>query len=38
MLGIFGTLADEAEQRLKTSEELLDQYAQRVFEAQDENR
>ncbi len=33
-----GTLAEEAVQRLKRCEELLDQYAQRVFEAQDENR
>ncbi|HDQ41210.1 MAG TPA: chromate resistance protein ChrB [Desulfonatronum sp.] len=33
-----GTLAKEAEQRLKTCEELLGQYAQRVFDAQDENR
>ncbi len=33
-----GTLAEEAEKRLKKCEELLDHYAQRVFEAQDENR
>ncbi len=33
-----GTLAAEAQQRLRGCEALLDGYAQRVFEAQDENR
>jgi hypothetical protein len=33
-----GKLADEAAQRLKACESLLDGYAQRVFEAHDENR
>jgi len=33
-----GTLAQEARMRLKGCEELLDQYAQLVFDAQDENR
>jgi hypothetical protein len=32
------TLAVEAEQRLETCETLLDAYAQRVFDAHDENR
>ena len=32
------TLAQEAQQRLAACETLLDQYAQRVFEAQEENR
>jgi hypothetical protein len=33
-----GKLADDAAQRLKACENLLDGYAQRVFEAHDENR
>lgn len=33
-----GTLAQEAVRRLKGCEELFDQYAQQVFNAQDENR
>ena len=33
-----GTLAEEASERLKTCETLLDGYAQRVFDAHDENR
>jgi hypothetical protein len=33
-----GKLADEAAQRLEACETLLDGYAQRVFEAHDENR
>ena len=33
-----GKLADDAAQRLKACETLLDRYAQRVFEAHDENR
>jgi hypothetical protein len=33
-----GKLAEEAAQRLKACESLLDGYAQRVFEAHDENR
>src|ERR1700758_2717015 len=33
-----GQLADEAAQRLSACESLLDGYAQRVFEAHDENR
>lgn len=38
-LDFYGAaLALEAEQRLQTCEVLLDAYAQRVFEAQDENR
>lgn len=38
-LDFYGaTLALEAEQRLKDCEALLDSYAQRVFEAHDENR
>lgn len=38
-LDFYGaTLADEAAERLKECETLLDAYAQRVFEAHDENR
>jgi len=38
-LDFYGaTLAAEAEERLKACEALLESYAQRVFEAQDENR
>ena len=38
-LDFYGaTLASEAAERLKTCEGLLDRYAQRVFEAHDENR
>jgi CRISPR/Cas system-associated endoribonuclease Cas2 len=38
-LDFYGaTLAVEAEQRLQSCETLLDAYAQRVFEAHDENR
>ena len=38
-LDFYGaTLAAEAEERLKACEVLLESYAQRVFEAQDENR
>ncbi|WGR91434.1 chromate resistance protein ChrB [Bradyrhizobium sp. ISRA443] len=38
-LDFYGaTLAAEAEQKLKACEALLESYAQRVFEAQDENR
>ena len=33
-----GALASEAAERLKTCEGLLDRYAQRVFDAHDENR
>ncbi len=33
-----GTLAEEAAERLRACEALLDGYAQRVFEAHDENR
>jgi hypothetical protein len=33
-----GALAGEAEQRLKGCEALLEAYAQRVFNAHDENR
>lgn len=37
--GIFpGTLGEKALQGLKTCEAWLDAYAQRVFEAHDENR
>lgn len=38
-LDFYGaTLADEAAKRLQTCEVLLDSYAQRVFDAHDENR
>ena len=38
-LDFYGaTLASEAAERLKTCEGLLDRYAQRVFDAHDENR
>jgi hypothetical protein len=38
-LGCYGgKLADDAAQRLEACESLLDGYAQRVFEAHDENR
>ena len=38
-LDFYGaTLADQAQQRLELCEQLLDGYAQRVFEAQAENR
>ena len=38
-LDFYGaTLADEAAERLRACEALLDSYAQRVFEAHDENR
>ena len=38
-LDFYGaTLADEAAERLRGCEMLLDAYAQRVFDEQDENR
>jgi hypothetical protein len=38
ILDFYGGLATEAGERLKGCESLLDAYAQRVFDAHDENR
>ena len=38
LVGLQGMRYDEAAQRLKACESMLDGYAQRVFDAHDENR